>query len=106
MEVRHYVSAAGNDLYQSWVDGLRDRQGRIAVVRRVLRLEEGNLGDHRFLRDGVSELRIDAGPGYRVYFAREGAVVVVLLCGGDKGTQDRDIERAVECWRDYQRRQA
>lgn len=106
MEIRHYLSAAGLDLYQAWVDALRDRQGRIAIVRRVLRLADGNFGDHRFLRDGVSELRIAVGPGYRVYFARDGAAVVLLLCGGDKASQDRDIGRAVECWRDYQRRQA
>lgn len=104
MEVRHYLDPQGRDLYQEWVDGLKDPLGRKAIVRRVFRIELGNFGDHRSLRDGVSELRVDAGPGYRVYYARHGDYIVLLLCGGDKGSQDRDIERAVGCWRDYLRR--
>lgn len=104
MEVRHYLDPQGRDVYQAWVDGLKDQVGRKAVVRRVLRIELGNFGDHKFVRDGVSELRINAGPGYRLYYAHDGDRVVLLLCGGDKGTQQRDIERAVACWHDYQRR--
>ena len=104
MEVRHYLDPQGRDVYQAWVDGLKDQVGRKAVVRRVLRIELGNFGDHKFVRDGVSELRIDVGPGYRLYYAQDGDRVVLLLCGGDKGTQQRDIERAVACWHDYQRR--
>lgn len=63
-----------------------------------------NFGDHKFCRDGVWELRIDQGAGYRVYYAMASGVVVLLLCGGDKGTQDADIERAVGYWKDWQRR--
>lgn len=66
----------------------------IAVVRRVTRIEQGNFGDHKFCRDGVSELRIDVGAGYRVYYAIAGKRVVLLLCGGDKRTQSADISRA------------
>lgn len=104
MEIRHYLDGRGRDLYQEWVDDLRDQKARIAIVRRVLRVESGNFGDHKFLRDGVSELRIDTGPGYRVYYAADGDQVTLLLCGGDKGAQSTDIERAVEHWRDHQRR--
>ncbi|MDP1696803.1 MAG: type II toxin-antitoxin system RelE/ParE family toxin [Xanthomonadaceae bacterium] len=104
MEIRHYLDPQGRDVYQAWVDGLKDPIGRKAVVRRVLRIELGNFGDHKFVRDGVSELRIDAGPGYRLYYAQDGDRIVLLLCGGDKGSQQRDIDRAVACWHDYQRR--
>jgi putative addiction module killer protein len=104
VDIRHYLDPQGRDVYQAWVDALRDREGRKAIVRRVLRIELGNFGDHTFVRDGVWELRIDTGPGYRVYYAREGDMIVLLLCGGDKGSQGRDIDRAVTCWNDYQRR--
>lgn len=87
-----------------WRNGLRDSQARIAVDRRINRIELGNFGDHKPCRDGVWELRIDIGPGYRVYYAMHGVDVVLLLCGGDKRTQDRDIDRACDYWRDWQRR--
>ncbi|MDV7400646.1 type II toxin-antitoxin system RelE/ParE family toxin, partial [Arthrospira platensis SPKY1] len=77
---------------------------RVMVQRRVDRLMSGHFGDHRFCRDGAWELRIDMGPGYRVYYARAGQTIVLLLCGGDKRTQDTDINRAVAYWQDYQRR--
>ena len=76
----------------------------MAVVRRVTRVELGNFGDHKFCRDGVSESRIDVRPGYRVYYAVSGQRVVLLLCGGDKRTQDADIARSVGYWQDWQRR--
>jgi putative addiction module killer protein len=80
--------------YSQWIAELRDRRavGRIDV--RIRRLSLGNPGDVRPVGEGVSELRIDYGPGYRVYFIQRGKVVVILLCGGDKGTQDRDIATA------------
>ena len=83
-----------SDRYEKWFRRLRDRgaQGRINV--RVLRLELGNFGDAKSVGDGVSELRIDYGPGYRVYFTRIGDVVLLLLCGGDKSSQASDIETA------------
>jgi putative addiction module killer protein len=68
-------------------------------------VESGNFGDHKFLRDGVAELRIDVGQGYRVYYGVIGKQVVLLLCGGDKGSQVRDIERATEYWNDWQGRE-
>ena len=80
--------------YFRWFDGLRDLQARSRVLVRIRRLSLGNAGDARPVGEGVSELRVDCGPGYRIYFTRRGAVLIVLLAGGDKSTQKRDIERA------------
>ena len=103
--IEHYLSVGEHkDLYIDWLQRLRDSQAKVAVVRRVTRVELGNFGDHNFCRDGVWELRIDVGPGYRVYYALSGHRVVLLLCGGDKRTQDADITRAVGYWQDWQRR--
>lgn len=103
-EIRHYLTAAGRDAYQSWLDRLKDLQARVAIQRRVDRLSAGQFGDCKPCRDGVWELRIDVGPGYRVYYAQAGTTVVLLLCGGDKGSQQRDIDAAVRYWQDYLRR--
>ena len=100
----HYLTAEGRDLLQDWLDGLRDMRARIAILRRIDRVARGNFGDHRFCQEGVWELRIDVGVGYRVYYTQAGQTVVLLLCGGDKRTQDAGIARAVACWQDYQRR--
>ena len=81
--------------FTEWASGLRDRQAALRITARIKRAQLGNLGDYKFLRDGVSEMRIDTGAGYRLYFARRGDTVVILLVGGDKRTQDKDIERAV-----------
>lgn len=104
MEVRHYLTATGRDLFQDWLDRLRDLRARVAIQRRVDRLTQGNLGDHRFCREGVWELRLDVGVDYRVYYVPAGQTLILLPCGGDKRTQDADIARAVTCWQDYQRR--
>lgn len=103
-EIRHYLTPEQRDVYLEWHRKLRDLKARIAIDRRIYRIELGNFGDHRFCRDGVWELRIDVGPGYRVYYALAGKQVVLLLCGGDKGTQQSDIARACEYWQDWQRR--
>lgn len=103
--IEHYLTAGdGQDLYLNWFRRLRDNQAKVAVIRRVARIELGNFGDHRFCRDGVWELRINAGPGYRVYYALSGYRVVLLLSGGDKRGQEADIDRAVGYWQDWQRR--
>lgn len=80
--------------FDAWVEGLRDRRGRAVILRRVARLEIDLWGDAKSVGDGVIELRIDFGPGYRVYVAKRGEDVVILLCGGDKSSQSRDIKRA------------
>jgi len=103
-EIRHYLTRSGKDLYAEWRRRIRDTTARIAIDRRINRIELGNFGDHKFCGDGVWELRIDVGPGYRVYYAIAGDRVVLLLCGGDKRAQDADIERASGLWLDWQRR--
>jgi putative addiction module killer protein len=80
--------------FASWLRDLRDRLGRAKILARIDRLEEGNPGKSRSVGAGVVEMKIDFGPGYRVYFIQRGEVVIVLLCGGDKSTQDSDIRRA------------
>ena len=103
--IEHYLTAdEQKDVYDDWLRRLRDAQAKVAIIRRVTRVERGNFGDHKFCRDGVWELRIDAGPGYRVYYGLAGQQLVLLLCGGDKRTQDADIARAVAYWQDWQRR--
>jgi putative addiction module killer protein len=83
------------DVYREWIDGLKDRGGRARILVRIDRLIDGNPGQHRDLTDGVSELKIDVGPGYRVYYTRRGTRLLLLLAGGDKSTQQKDIATAV-----------
>ena len=83
------------DVYANWIDGLRDLQGRARILVRIERLAAGNPGDVKPVGEGVSELRIDYGPGYRVYFTKKGCEVVILLAGGDKATQASDIKIAL-----------
>jgi putative addiction module killer protein len=91
-------------VFGAWFDGLRDRQARGRIAARVDRLALGLFSDAKPLRDGVRELRVDYGPGYRVYYALAGRAVVLLLCGGDKRTQRADIARAVRYWVEFQGR--
>lgn len=90
------------DVFSGWFSGLRDRRIRARITARIRRLSLGNPGDMKPVGAGVSELRIDYGPGYRIYFIRRGDTVIVLLCGGDKQRQDRDIARAIELARGIQ----
>lgn len=83
------------DEYRDWIDGLRDVAGRARILMRVDRLIHGNPGAHRDLTEGVSELKVDVGPGYRVYYCQRGNVLLLLLAGGDKSTQQKDIDRAI-----------
>ncbi len=106
IEVREYRRVDGYAPFSSWVGSLRDRQARSRIALRVLRLQAGLRGDWRAVGAGVIELRVDFGPGYRIYCAQDGRDVVLLLCGGDKRTQARDIEVAHEYWKDYQGRRA
>jgi putative addiction module killer protein len=104
-EIQHYLTPGDAlDLYINWLMKLKNATARISVIRRVTHIEQGNFGDHKFCRDGVCELRIDTGAGYRVYYAIAGKQVVLLLCGGDKRTRDADIRQACEYWQDWQRR--
>ena len=104
IEIRHYVSETGCDHYQQWLDHLKDRSAKARITVRVNRLSAGALGDCKPLGSGVWELRVDHGPGYRIYYAQAGKQLVLLLLGGDKRHQQADIERAMRCWNEYQKR--
>ncbi|MFN7055611.1 type II toxin-antitoxin system RelE/ParE family toxin [Hyphomonas sp.] len=88
------IEVRKTELFDKWLSGLRDRQARARILTRIRRMEGGNPGQVEAVGEGVSEMKIDHGPGYRVYFVHQGKLVVILLCGGDKGSQDRDIETA------------
>jgi len=90
------------EIYRDWINGLKDRAGRARIQVRVDRLVHGNPGSHRNLPDGVSELKIDVGPGYRVYYTQRGDRLLLLLAGGNKSTQQQDIDRAIELARAFQ----
>jgi putative addiction module killer protein len=85
--------------FDSWLDGLKDLRGRAKVLVRIRRAELGNFGDCEPVGEGVSEMRIDFGPGYRIYIGQEGRVAYLLLCGGDKSTQAADIKHAKAIWK-------
>lgn len=89
------VEIRKTDVFARWIDGLSDLRARARVLARIERLAMGNPGDAKRVGEGVSELRIDYGPGYRVYFKRQGRTLVILLAGGDKSTQARDIRTAM-----------
>ncbi|MQL50498.1 MULTISPECIES: type II toxin-antitoxin system RelE/ParE family toxin [Photorhabdus] len=103
-EIRHYIDNNERDFFEEWREQIRDTKAQIAIDRRIIRMELGNFGDHKPLSEGVWELRIDVGPGYRVYYAKSGLTIVLLLCGGDKRKQDADIARACEYWREWKSR--
>ena len=102
--LRHYLTQDGKDVILSWMKGLRDRQAITRIIACLDRVRHGNFGDHKAVAAGVWELRIDYGPGYRVYYCLDGEAIVLLLCGGDKSTQKTDIENAVAYKKDYDRR--
>ena len=90
------------DEYREWLDRLRDQAGRARILVRVDRLIHGNPGDHRNLQGGVSELKIDFGPGYRVYYTQRGEQLLLLLIGGDKSSQAKDIAKAQQLAKDFE----
>jgi putative addiction module killer protein len=103
IEVRRYTTRTGRDVVGDWLSALEDH-ARARVAIRIDRLALGNFGDCKPLREGVSELRIDWGPGYRLYYGMLGRTCVLLLCGGDKRKQSSDIKYAIECLKDYKER--
>lgn len=103
-EIREYLTALGRSPFGEWLSLLKDVRGRAKVRIRLDRLSLGNLGDYKPVGEGVQELRIDFGPGYRVYIGQDGKSLILLLCGGDKSTQAQDIQAAQEYWADYKRR--
>lgn len=104
VELRTYVTADGRAPFDEWMEELRDVQARARIRARLVRVQLGNFGDFRPLREGVQEMRIDHGPGYRVYLSRQGPIVVLLLCGSDKGGQAAAIKQAVAYLNDWRKR--
>ena len=100
MDVRYYITKTGRDVVDEWIAGLADRT-EARILARIERLSSGNFGDRKALGGGLFELRIDTGPGYRVYCAMIGRTCVLLLCGGDKRKQSSDIQRARGYFKDY-----
>ena len=101
IEIRRYTTRTGKDVVGEWLAGLKDVRARAKIAIRVARVATGNFGDSKRLSQGLYELRIDCGPGYRVYYGMLGRTCVLLLCGGDKGKQSADIERAHAYLKDY-----
>ena len=103
-ELRFYETTAGKQPFKEWLSGLKDVMGVARINKRLENLMLGHRGDAEPVGDGVFELRIHCGPGYRIYCAEQGLKVVILLYGGAKGSQQRDIKRAISYWKDYQER--
>ena len=103
-QVEEYLTADGRAPFAEWLNGLRDVRARARVRVRLDRLSAGNLGDSKGVGGGVYELRIDYGPGYRVYFGQRGSQIILLLCGGTKRSQQKDIQLAHAYWQDFRSR--
>ncbi|HQL80465.1 MAG TPA: type II toxin-antitoxin system RelE/ParE family toxin [Verrucomicrobiota bacterium] len=101
-----YRTREGRLPFDEWLRDLGDANAVARVLARLGRVRRGSLGDCKPVGEGVSELRVDYGPGYRVYFGQKGQTLVILLCGGNKRTQDRDIRLAQQYWNDYQQRES
>ena len=99
-EVREYLRDGGGSPFRDWLDGLA-LPIRARIQARIARFQAGNIGDARSVGAGVHEARFTIGPGYRIYFGLDGTTLIILLCGGDKGSQKRDIKRAKDLWNDY-----
>lgn len=104
MEVQYYITKDNKTPFTEWLDNLRDAKGRGVIRSRINRLRLGNFGDCELLGGGVSELKIDFGAGYRVYFAKSGKEIILLLCGGVKKTQQSDIDKAKAYWVEHKLR--
>lgn len=104
--IRRYLDPNGKDVFDNWLSNLADARTQAKIISRVNRLAFGNFGDCKHLRRGLRELRIDWGPGFRIYYALVGRECVLLLCGGDKRKQSSDIERALKYLEDFKQRMA
>jgi putative addiction module killer protein len=102
-EARFYVLPNGRCPFEEWLNKLKDIQGRAIIRARIRRLELGNPGSFRPLGNGIFELKINFGPGYRVYYGEDGPRVIILLCGGNKSSQTKDIEKSYRFWTDFRR---
>ena len=105
-KIVHYMARDGESVFQGWFRKLRDGTAKFKITRRLTQAKRGNFGDTKPVGQGVHEMRIDYGPGYRVYYANDGDMIIVLLCGGDKRTQNEDTKSAKDCWVTYKKRKA
>ena len=103
-EILYYKTPSGKVVYKEWLRKLQDRQAKAAIPNRLDRVSSGNFGDCKFCRAGVWELRINIGSGYRLYYAKMDHKIIMLLCAGNKRTQDKDIDRACGYWKEFQNR--
>ncbi len=99
--VKLYCETGGKIPYLKWIDAIKDKEIRIRIQQRIRRLELGNFGNCKALKDGVYELKLDFESGHRIYYGLEGKKIIILLCAGDKSTQRDDIEKAKKFWKDY-----
>lgn len=102
--LRNYVTLSGKVPFLEWINGLKDQVIRLRIRRRLDRVELGNLGDCKPVGDGVSELKLNFGSGYRVYFAEQDEIIIILLCAGDKSSQTKNISTAKLYWRELKER--
>ena len=100
-EIQRYVTPDGRNPFDEWFYKLRDTKAKTIINKRLNRVNFGSLGNYRSVGEGVCELKIDYGSGYRIYFGQIGTTLILLLCAGDKNTQDQDIRKAIEYWTDY-----
>ena len=105
MEVKIFRDYKKREPFTNWIKSLKDPITRHRITNRIIRLQLGNFGDYKHIEDEVFELSFDFGAGYRVYFGKQDNTIVILLCGGDKGSQRKDIEKALHYWRDYKEAQ-
>ncbi len=99
--INEYTDEGGKSPYAQWLESIRDARAKAKIIMRVDKMELGLFGDVEPIGEGLSELRIHYGPGYRIYYGKEGQQVYLLLCGGDKSTQAKDIKKAKEYWNDH-----
>ena len=96
-----YCDKTGKEPFTNWLNSLKDARDRRRILMRLRRVEQGNYGDSKHIQSGIFELRLFFGPGYRIYFGEDGDTLVILLCGGDKSSQDKNIQQAIKYWDEY-----
>jgi putative addiction module killer protein len=104
LELKQYTTSTGRIPFQEWLESIKDKRTQQIIDARITRIERGLLGDNKWVAPGVFELRVHHGAGYRIYFGRDNQTIILLLCGGSKKTQRRDIADAFNYWLDYVKR--
>ncbi len=104
-EIRQYQTTDGQFPFRTWFNSLRDTTIQNRIRARLMRVKAGHFGDHKYVGQGVLELRLHFGPGYRIYYGEQENTIVLLLCAGDKNSQQKDIQKAVLYWNDFKRRE-